>query len=623
MQPFGNSADSDSNANLSAANAAMSHTPRQCMDAPMSPNGLGSDMPALNMPSAAHPSTAQPIAQLSPHVPHHHDHVPHHANHFHPSTVRVQEKRIAKPVPDMRRTNSVNVTSLLEPHLSPAHSPNVSRPTSPDAVVKTTQDGEGKDPMSPTSDDDEIDRRLTFRQSNHTIQRSSTKANQNLFGDTGAGIMEWVKDKQMYEEAILALAQNNRIAALVLSSRFDAAFTILIIINAIYIGIETDNNLDSDSAAGGWFAGEIVFTLLFSVELGLRLLGLRLYFFRDAWNLFDFVLVVVGVIDTFILSIIRSVQTSEGKQDNSLDVFMAMRVVRLLRLARIFRLLRFFKELWLLVAGVLNALRTLMWTWMFVLLIIYIFGLVATRMLGQEYGDKDPNMREYFGTVSASMFTFFQVVTLEGWSDVARESMDHEPSMWILFILFISITTFAIMNVVTAVIVENTLDQAMLQKGDISKKLDKERLKALTKLYEVFQVADLNGDGELTKDEFLSALSNPDVMINLHAVEIDLRSAEGLFDIMDYDDSGHLDVTEFIEGCMRARGDAKAKDVLAVQCDLWRTQEWVKMELEQTNDFVMSKFGGLKQDLARVKEKVLSPEFQSRFAEMKRKVHSK
>jgi voltage-gated sodium channel len=385
----------------------------------------------------------------------------------------------------------------------------------------------------------------------------------------------------------------------------------LIIINSIYIGIETDNNLD-EAGSSGWVAGEMIFTALFSIELALRLYGLRIYFFRDSWNLFDLILVVIGVVDTFLLSVISAARASDGKKDESLSVFMAMRVARLLRLARIFRLLRFFKELWLLVAGVLSALRTLMWTWLFVLLIIYVFGLVATRLLGQEYGDKDPDMREYFGTVSASMFTLFQVVTTEGWADVARGSMVHQPSMWVFFILFISITTFAIMNVVTAVIVENTLDQAMKQKGDISKKLDKERQKALTKLYDVFQIADLDGDGELTKDEFLQALQNRDVMINLHAVEIDLRSAEGLFDIMDYDDSGHLDVTEFIEGCMRARGDAKAKDVLAVQCDLWRTQEWIRQELEQTNDFVMERFERLKKDVHRVKQKVLSPEFQAR-----------
>merc|ERR1719197_1403854 len=95
----------------------------------------------------------------------------------------------------------------------------------------------------------------------------------------------------------------------------------------------------------------------------------------------------------------------------------------------------------------------------------------------------------------------------------------------------------------------------------------------------------------------MKALQNKSVMTNLHAVEIDLRSAEGLFDIMDYDDSGHLDVTEFIEGCMRARGDAKAKDVLAVQCDLWRTQEWVRTELDKVNQNMMQRFDSFENNL--------------------------
>merc|ERR1719171_1343710 len=100
-------------------------------------------------------------------------------------------------------------------------------------------------------------------------------------------------------------------------------------------------------------------------------------------------------------------------------------------------------------------------------------------------------------------------------------------------------------------------------------------------------------------------------MMNLHAVEIDLRSAEGLFDIMDYDDSGHLDAKEFIEGCMRARGDAKAKDILAVQCDLWRTQEWVRTQFNTMNASVNSRFDRVKQDVAKVKAAAQSAEYRA------------
>merc|ERR1719428_220171 len=153
------------------------------------------------------------------------------------------------------------------------------------------------------------------------------------------------------------------------------------------------------------------------------------------------------------------------------------------------------------------------------------------------------------------------------------------------------------MNVVIAVIVQNTLDQAVLKKSDISKKLEGERKKALENIYEVFRIADTDGNGELTKEEFLVALRDPEVMRNLHEVEIDMRGAEGLFDILDYDESGNWDVTEFIEGCMRARGDAKAKDVLALQCDLWRTLQWVRNELQQMSDTVLGRFCKLEAEI--------------------------
>merc|ERR1719191_470869 len=94
----------------------------------------------------------------------------------------------------------------------------------------------------------------------------------------------------------------------------------------------------------------------------------------------------------------------------------------------------------------------------------------------------------------------------------------------------------------------------------------------------------------------MNALKDPDVMRNLQSVEIDMRCAEGLFDILDYDDSGSLDVTEFIEGCMRARGGAKAKDVLALQCDLWRTQQGVKTELQALQGLMNKRFAILDQE---------------------------
>jgi hypothetical protein len=202
------------------------------------------------------------------------------------------------------------------------------------------------------------------------------------------------------------------------------------------------------------------------------------------------------------------------------------------------------------------------------------------------------------------MFTLFQVLTIEGWAEVCEASTAHQPAMWIFFVMFISFTTFAIMNVITAVIVESTLHQAVLQESDIKKKVEDDRKNALSKIYEVFRIADTDGDQELTKEEFLKALQDKEVRANMMEVEIDMRGAEGLFDILDYDGSGNLDTAEFIEGCMRARGEAKAKDVLAVQCDLWRTKQWVQAQLEQVEASSLNSFEVLEEITAGIKRSI-------------------
>lgn len=413
------------------------------------------------------------------------------------------------------------------------------------------------------------------------------------------------------------------------STNFNIVATCLIIANAVYIGLETDLNPEGKLGAV-WLGLDVTFATLFSVELILRIKGTGgMKFIKDPWNAFDTILVFMAILDATINTVLMAGAGSDG--NDSLGVFSAVRILRALRLARILRLLRFFKELWLLVSGVINSLRTLAWAWLLIVLIIYIFGIFTTRTLGQTYGcalkdrerllmeedvddssrfleECDPEMDVYFGTVPLSMFTFFQIITTEGWADIARRSMDKIGVMWIVFILFISITTFAIMNVVIAVIVENTLDQAALQRNDVMKKLDRDRSSALQRIYEVFQMSDKNGDQLVSRDEFMAALKEPEVMRNFHSVEIDLRGAEGLFDILDYDDSGSLDMTEFIEGCMRARGGAKAKDVLALQCDLWRTQQGVRVELQALREMMNRRFQRINEEFEPLRKYILGDE---------------
>jgi len=447
--------------------------------------------------------------------------------------------------------------------------------------------------------------------------------------------MEVMQDIQLEEsKANIKKARKTWTSSLLMSRYFNGVMTFLIVLNAAYIGIETD--------FGGedivWFVIECCFTVCFSFELGLRMYVHKSYFWYplQGWNLFDFILVTTAVVDLLV-----SFAVMAGARDDDsgiMSIFLSLRTLKIARIIRPLRLLRFFKELWLLFSGVLSSIRTLCWTWILILLTIYVFGIFTTRALGLAFGCQQvdgvsPNaslvnvslagvqiaecsaegalMNEKFGSVSRSMYTLFQLITTEGWADVARASMVLEPMIWIFFVLFMSLTTFAIMNVVTAVIVENTLLQALDLRQDVMKKLEDEKTQAMNKIFDVFEIADTDGDRTLNKEEFLIALEKPEVKLLLHDVEIDLRNAGILFDILDYDQSGTLDAAEFLDGCMRARGEARAKDVLALQCDLYRTQRYLKDAVERLSDSVEDRFEKLLED-AQWLAQLVAPDDESR-----------
>jgi len=251
-----------------------------------------------------------------------------------------------------------------------------------------------------------------------------------------------------------------------------------------------------------------------------------------------------------------------------------VRVVRLARLVRTIRLIRLFKDLWLLVAGIFEAMWTLLWTWVLLFMLVYIFGIFTTRTIGQQSSEADdPEIYGYFGTLLRSMFTLFQVTTTEGWAVVARLCMERQPWSVVLFLSYLYITTFAVMNVVVAVIVENTLDQAGAQRQKHLAKQQELMLDSCVKIYQVFRKADADDDGIITQEEFHREIQSEDVRKGLQHLGIDMRQAANLFDILDYDESGGLDAEEFVGGMMKAVGLARAKDVLAVECDSRRSNK--------------------------------------------------
>jgi len=204
----------------------------------------------------------------------------------------------------------------------------------------------------------------------------------------------------------------------------------VILLNAVILGLETS---DGVMARFGTLivAIDVACLGIFVVELALKLVALRLSFFRSGWNLFDFVIVGIALVP--------------GAQ--TFSVLRALRVLRLLRVISVAPTLRRVVE------GFVRAIPGMGSVIVLMAMIFYISAVLATQLFGDAFPD-------WFGDLGASAYTLFQVMTLESWSmGIVRPVMELHPYAWVFFVPFILITTFAVVNLLVGLIV-NSMQEA-------------------------------------------------------------------------------------------------------------------------------------------------------------------
>lgn len=205
--------------------------------------------------------------------------------------------------------------------------------------------------------------------------------------------------------------------------------TILILINAVTLGLETDADMIKKYGSILHFIDRIIL-ILFTVELVLKFYAYRLDFFKSGWNVFDFLIVTIAWMPA----------------SGPLSVLRALRILRVLRLLSVVpQMRRVISALGHSIPGMASVVAVLC-------LLFYVSAVLATKLFGVH---EDPNMQEWFGTIGASAFTLFQIMTLESWSmGIVRPTMEFYPLAWVFFVPFIIITSFAVLNLFIGIIVD-------------------------------------------------------------------------------------------------------------------------------------------------------------------------
>ncbi len=199
---------------------------------------------------------------------------------------------------------------------------------------------------------------------------------------------------------------------------------LLIVINAAILGMQT-----SPSLVASW--GELLRVVdvlilgVFVVEIAARIYVHRAAFFRDPWSLFDFTVVAIALVPA----------------SGPFSVLRALRVLRVMRMVTMVPSMR------RVVGALLSAIPGLGSIAMVLALVFYVSAVIATGLFGAEFP-------EWFGNLGRSLYTLFQVMTLESWSmGIVRPLMDVFPYAWVFFIPFILIATFTMLNLFIAIIV--------------------------------------------------------------------------------------------------------------------------------------------------------------------------
>lgn len=223
----------------------------------------------------------------------------------------------------------------------------------------------------------------------------------------------------------------SRLEAAIESLWFRNLVTVLIILNAVILGILTYHEELPTMLVTALNAADRAITYIFAIEILLKLTVYRFQFFRSGWNWFDFIVVGISILP--------------GSE--AFSVLRALRVLRVLRLLHVVPMMKRITEALLKALPGMGAIVAVL------ALLTYVYAVMATDI----YGDTDnEEVLQLFGDLPSSAFSLFQVMTMDGWRfEVVQKVIDDgHPWAWLFFITFIFIASFAVLNLFIALVVE-------------------------------------------------------------------------------------------------------------------------------------------------------------------------
>jgi len=393
-----------------------------------------------------------------------------------------------------------------------------------------------------------------------------------------------------------------RLLDIVLHPWFEFAAGVAIVSNAIFMGVKTQVLLsdakhgEASNSENAFHALELVFTIIFIIEWVMRLAAFPRLFFSTkerAWHLFDTVLILAGIVEV-IVDASAGGGSSTVAQGGETMILRVLRIIRLMRLLRIVRFVSAFRELRLLISGLLGSTRSLLWSVVLLAVVIYLFGVffeqgVLTYITeGNKKEGALPRRDEllgYFGSLEVTMTTMFGVISGgEDWMTVMSPLAEMSGFYTFAFIMYIFVTTNGILHVIVGIFVESTMAASRNDKDLVISDELARKDSYMAQMNDVLRETDSDESGTISWEEFETKLQDHRVIAYFAALELDVAEARGLFELLDTEELDEVPIDEFVVGCFRLKGGAKGIDLAALMYENKKMMKTIRGFMHMTED---------------------------------------
>lgn len=353
--------------------------------------------------------------------------------------------------------------------------------------------------------------------------------------------------------------------------RFHFIVCSIIVAYCTMVGVEADYSVKHFRAVRPQFfeLGELTFLSIFILEMLLRfaVYGGELLYQLDAnltgLDIFAISSQTIAVLINFCLH--YKVSTNFL----FLRVFRLSRILHLMHVTQDTGVSNLFAEMRMLLTTLTGSLRSLIWVTCFVVFLTYMFSIHIMRIVADHWKQNPEDAHEHeediirsmYGTLFNSMLTLYQVITAGmEWRRACEPLMHRIPheslGVALAFTVYVSFTLFVLLNTITGLFLNVAQEAAEEDK----KRIYQDEIKR------TFEVSDTDGSGDLTFEELDEQMGSTHLQYCMKMLDLHTDNALDLFDILDEDRSGTISHAEFVRGCVRLSGFAKAVDFAAFRC---------------------------------------------------------